>query len=103
VLHHLVEPQNLFSEIARLVKPDGAILLRDLRRPTRFEMRGHIRKHGKHYSGEMKRLYVASVHAAYTPEELENMVVKSSLRGVQVFRHGKTHIGFERVANNRFK
>ena len=99
VLHHLAEPQNLLSEIARLVKPDGAILLRDLRRPGRFEFRRHVRKHGKHYSGEMKRLYMDSVHAAYTPEELENMVLKSRLKGVRVFRHGKTHIGFEREAN----
>jgi SAM-dependent methyltransferase len=101
VLHHLGEPQNLFSEIARLVKPDGAILLRDLRRPSRFEFGGHIRRHGKHYSGEMKRLYIASVRAAYTSEELEKMVLKSKLRGVRVFRHGKTHIGFEREAKAR--
>jgi SAM-dependent methyltransferase len=103
VLHHLAEPQNLFSEIARLVKPGGAILLRDLRRPARFEFRGHVRKHGRHYSGEMKRLFVASVHAAYTPEELENMVLKSNLRGVQVFRHGKAHIGFARELDPRSK
>jgi ubiquinone/menaquinone biosynthesis C-methylase UbiE len=96
VLHHMAEPQNLFSEIARVVKPGGAILLRDLRRPARFEYGSHIRKHGKHYSGEMRRLYVASVQAAYTEEELRKMVAESKLRDVRVFTHGKTHIGFER-------
>ena len=96
VLHHVAEPQNLFSEIARLVKPGGAILLRDLRRPARFEYGSHIRKHGKHYSGEMRRLFVASVQAAYTEEELQKMVAGSKLRDVHVFAHGKTHIGFER-------
>jgi ubiquinone/menaquinone biosynthesis C-methylase UbiE len=97
VLHHLAEPQKLFAEIARVVKPGGAILLRDLRRPTRFEFSAHVKKHGKHYDGEMKRLYVASVHAAYTEEELQKMLAVSPLRNVRVFRHGKTHIGFERA------
>jgi ubiquinone/menaquinone biosynthesis C-methylase UbiE len=97
VLHHLAEPQNLFSEIVRLVKPGGAILLRDLRRPSRFAVRLHIRKHGKHYSGEMHRLFAVSVRAAYTEEELRAIVAASPLRGVRLFRHGKTHIGFERA------
>lgn len=100
VLHHLAEPQNLFSEMARLVKPGGAILLRDLRRPSRFGFGFHVRKHGKHYGGEMRRLYVASVHAAYTEEELQKMVAASALRDVCVFRHGKTHIGFDRAIGN---
>jgi ubiquinone/menaquinone biosynthesis C-methylase UbiE len=97
VLHHLAEPQKLFSEMARLVRPGGAILLRDLRRPARFEYGAHIRKNAKRYSGEMKRLYIASVQAAYTEQELQKMVSESALRNVHLFRHGKTHIGFERA------
>jgi ubiquinone/menaquinone biosynthesis C-methylase UbiE len=97
VLHHMEEPQNLFSEIARVVKPDGAILLRDLRRPRRFGYRAHIRKNGKHYAGEMRRLYIASLHAAYTEEELQKMVAASALRNVTVFTHNKTHIGIQRA------
>jgi ubiquinone/menaquinone biosynthesis C-methylase UbiE len=97
VLHHMAEPQNLFSEIARVVKPGGAILLRDLVRPSRFGYGSHIRKHGKYYSGEMRRLYVASVQAAYTEEELQRRLAASPLRDLHVFRHGKTHIGFERA------
>jgi ubiquinone/menaquinone biosynthesis C-methylase UbiE len=100
VLHHLAEPQNLFSEMARVVKPGGAILLRDLRRPSRFGVGPHVRKHGKHYGGEMRRLYIASVHAAYTEEELQKMIAGSALRDVRVFHHGKTHIGFERALGN---
>ena len=96
VLHHFGEPKNLLSEIARLVKPDGAILLRDLRRPARMGSKLHVRKHGKHYQGEMRRLFEASVRAAYTEEELRALVASSPLRDVQIFRHQKTHIGFQR-------
>ncbi|HKQ88993.1 MAG TPA: methyltransferase domain-containing protein, partial [Candidatus Acidoferrales bacterium] len=96
VLHHIPDPQKLFSEIARVVKPGGAILLRDLRRPSRPGYAFHVWKHGKHYRGEMRQLFIASVQAAYTEEELQRMLAASPLHDVRVFRHGKSHIGFER-------
>ena len=96
VLHHIADPQKLFSEIARVVKPGGAILLRDLRRPSRWGYSYHVWKHGKHYAGEMRRLFMASVMAAYTEKELQRLIASSALRDVRVFRHGKTHIGFGR-------
>jgi len=67
-----------------------------LRRPSRPGYAFHVWKHGRHYSGEMRRLFVVSVQAAYTEEELQKMIAASALRDVRVFRHGKTHIGFER-------
>lgn len=96
VLHHFAEPQKLLSEMARLVKPDGAVLLRDLRRPGRFRYRLHVWRHGRNYSGEMLRLYRASVRSAYTVEELQKILDESRLRGAQVFEHRSTHIGIER-------
>jgi ubiquinone/menaquinone biosynthesis C-methylase UbiE len=96
VLHHLAEPQNLFAEMARMVKPNGAILLRDLRRPGRLVFPLYVRWHGRHYSGEMLRLYRDSVRAAYTGPELQGMLDSSPLSGARVFQHGATHIGIER-------
>src|SRR5712691_11275513 len=45
VLHHLAEPQSLFAEVARLAKPGGAILIRDLRRPSWLAFPLHVRWH----------------------------------------------------------
>jgi hypothetical protein len=45
----------------------------------------------------MKRLFVASLRAAYTEDELQRMVDASPLRGVTVFSHRKTHVGFQRA------
>jgi ubiquinone/menaquinone biosynthesis C-methylase UbiE len=98
VLHHLAEPQKLLGEMARLVKPDGAILLRDLRRPGRFAFPLHVRWHGRSYSGEMLRLYRDSVRAAYTTRELKQLLESSTVPGGRVFQHGSTHIGIERSA-----
>lgn len=105
VLHHLAQPQRLFAEIARLVKPDGAILIRDLRRPLRLAYPLHVRWHGRHYSGLMYKLYCASVRSAYTVEELREMLRASPLAdsasprpnraGARVFMHQRTHLGIE--------
>jgi ubiquinone/menaquinone biosynthesis C-methylase UbiE len=96
VLHHFAEPKKLLSEIARLAGHNGAILLRDLRRPGRFAHPFHVRWHGRHYSGTMRKLYRDSVRAAYTVPELRLMLASSPLSGVRVFAHRSTHIGLER-------
>jgi len=101
VLHHLAEPGKLLSEMARLATPGGAILLRDLRRPNRIVNPLHVRWHGRNYSGEMLRLYRASVRAAYTAPELSRMVQTSGISGARVFQHRSTHIGIERPASSR--
>src|ERR1700728_1031103 len=98
VLHHLSEPANVLSEMGRLATEDGAILLRDLRRPGRLAYPLHVRWHGRNYSGEMLRLYRDSVRAAYTVPELEQLLRSSAISGARVFEHRSTHIGVERAA-----
>lgn len=99
VLHHLAEPQKLLAEIARLTKPSGAILLRDLRRPGRLAYPFHVRRYGRHYQGLMYKLYCDSVRSAYTMEELQRLLDSSQMRGARVFEHNRTHIGIERPAS----
>jgi ubiquinone/menaquinone biosynthesis C-methylase UbiE len=100
VLHHLSAPLPALDEIARVAKPGGAILLRDLRRPSATAITPHIWWYGRHYDGEMKRLYTASVRAAYTVEELVAMLAASKLNDgrTRIFRHQRTHLGIERPA-----
>jgi len=98
VLHHLEEPARLFAEIARVAAPGGAILLRDLRRPSRLAYPLHVRWHGRHYSGLMYKLYCDSVRAAYQPEELAALLRASPLRDARIFTLGRTHLGVERPA-----
>jgi ubiquinone/menaquinone biosynthesis C-methylase UbiE len=98
VLHHLAYPARLFSEIARVIKPDGAILLRDLRRPSRIAHSLHVRWHGRHYEGLMNKLYRDSVRASYTADELSAMLRASPISGAHVFTYHGTHLGIERAA-----
>ena len=97
LLHHLPEPVPVFNEMARVAKPGGLVLLRDFRRPSRLALAFHIRWHGRHYSGTMRKLYRDSVRAAYTAEELRGLLQGSALAGAQTFHHRRTHLGFYRA------
>jgi ubiquinone/menaquinone biosynthesis C-methylase UbiE len=101
VLHHLADPLQSLDEMARVAKPGAAFLLRDLARPSAPLYPLHVRVFGRHYEGEMRRLYEASVRAAYTVEELEDMLRRSRWAGsgARVFHRGRTHLGIERATN----
>ena len=101
VLHHLHDPVPVLNEMARLAKPSGMVLLRDLRRPSRLAFALHVGWFGRYYSGLMKKLYVDSVRAAYTASELRALLRGSALTDAEVFRHRRTHLGFVRRPNAR--
>lgn len=94
VLHHLSDPAKVLGEMLRVTKASGAILVRDLRRPTRLAYPWHVRWYGRHYSGIMKRLFEDSVRAAYTPEELADLLTRSGLSGAHMFFRERSHMGF---------
>jgi len=99
VLHHFENPATVLSEIARVAKPKGAILVRDLARPSRIAYPIHSRWGGRHYSGTMYKLYCDSLRAAYTFDEISAMLRQSPLREARTFRRGRAHLGIEREAS----
>lgn len=98
VLHHVGDPMRLFLEIRRMAAPGAAILVRDLRRPSRVLFPLHVRWHGRHYDGLMYKLYRDSVRAAYTAEEVSAMLRAAGISGARLFTRGSTHLGIERRA-----
>jgi len=98
LLHHLPYPILALNEMARVAKAQGVVLLRDLRRPSRLVFPLHVRWFGRYYSGLMKKLYVDSVRAAYTGNELAELVHGSKLTQARIFFHNRTHLGFIRTA-----
>jgi ubiquinone/menaquinone biosynthesis C-methylase UbiE len=105
LLHHSADPVATLNEMARVTRPQGALLLKDLRRPPAMAFRIHVAWHGRHYRGVMKRLFIDSVRAALTLRELEELLAKSEIEGGRVFRSGQCHIGIERrspIAGNTY-
>jgi len=98
VLHHAREPARLLQEILRVSRPGAAILIRDLRRPSRAFLRWHLWRHGRHYDGLMRQLFDASVRSAYTVDELEEFLFQAQTNGASVFRYRGAHVGIERSA-----
>lgn len=94
VLHHLASPEKVFEEMARVTKPDGTVLVRDLRRPSWLAFPFHVRWHGRHYAGVMRKLFEDSVRAAYTAEELAEMLRGSGMSKARIFLHKGAHMGF---------
>lgn len=99
VLHHARDPVELLREIFRVTSPAAAILVRDLRRPSRMVLRWHLWRHGRRYSGPMRRLFNASVRASYTAGELEEMLSKIDATQARVFRFRGAHLGVERAVS----
>lgn len=102
LLHHTADPLATLNELSRVCMPQGAILLRDLRRPSRFLFPLHAWWFGRHYSGLMNQLYQQSLGASYSQDELEELLLHSHLSGAKVFQTGLTHIGIQRSAKTTY-
>lgn len=98
VLHHAREPVAYLRELFRVASPNAAVLVRDLRRPSRPLLGWHLWRHGRNYHGEMRQLFDASVKAAYTADELERMLSQAGAHGAAVFCYRGAHIGVQRAA-----
>lgn len=86
LLHHLAEPVQLLDEAARVLKPGGRVLIKDLRRQPAWKaavLLGFSR-HVLRYSPAQLRMYQESMAAALTPAEARAAVRQSRLHGATV-------------------
>jgi ubiquinone/menaquinone biosynthesis C-methylase UbiE len=79
--HHLPEPLDLFREIARVVKPGGAVLVRDLLRPE---------------SPEAARAIVERVTPDDSPRQKQLFFDSAGLEGAAVAQVSDRHWSVER-------
>jgi ubiquinone/menaquinone biosynthesis C-methylase UbiE len=95
--HCFDEPVSVLAEIDRVLKPRGALLIRDLERPSRLNMAKHIEKHGASYGEPMKRHIEAALRGAYTRAEIQEFVRESGITRAQVVQMDEHHIAIERT------
>lgn len=101
MLHHVAEPLVVVKEISRVVKADGAVLIRDLVRVASFLVPFHVNLLGLTYTRLMKKEYRDSIRAALSPQEWRALYQESGISGVRLTRQFITHQGIERPASNR--
>ncbi len=85
ILHHVANPHNFWSEVARTVSPGGQVFMRDLRRPRTIEDADAIVDTYAQNESEMLRgEFFRSLCAAYTVEEVRHQLDKAGLSELDV-------------------
>lgn len=97
VAHHIPDPTDLFRQIARAVRPDGAILVRDLFRPETDDSAMEIvERVAPDDTDKQKKLLFDSLKAALTVGEVREMAHRAGLRDVVVAKVSDRHWSLER-------
>jgi ubiquinone/menaquinone biosynthesis C-methylase UbiE len=83
-LHRFDDATDVLREIGRVLKPKGALLIRDYRRPNRLKMIGKIQQHTERLGDAMRDQVETAIQAAYTTEEVQHMVKEAGLTETRV-------------------
>jgi len=96
IVHHLPDPLPMLREVNRVSRPDGCLLIRDLYRP---ETTGRIDELvALHADSEPdhQRMLRDSLHAAFTPDELQALADEAGLTGATVVIDTDRHMSLQR-------
>jgi len=96
IMHHIPQPRAMVAEAARVLRPGGVLLIRDLFRPADVET---VEALVREYSGEdtpyQQQLFRASLHAALTPAEFEAIAAELGLADVEVVIDSDRHMSLQ--------
>jgi len=98
LLHQLPDPVVALREIDRVVKPQGAILVRDVRRLPEPVMTLVLPLWCLGYSAKLREQTMASFRAGLTRNEFRALIRDAGIQRAHVRTHLLTHQSIERVA-----
>jgi ubiquinone/menaquinone biosynthesis C-methylase UbiE len=92
LVHHLPDPLSFFQEVKRLIKPGGAILIRDLIRPeSDREIDDLVSQLGKEYDLRQQELFRDSLKAALTIPEVQTLLDRVNIPDLTLDRSSNLH------------
>ncbi|MDC0835426.1 class I SAM-dependent methyltransferase [Geitlerinema sp. CS-897] len=101
VVHHLSDPVPCFREIARVLKPSGGLFVRDLYRPENEAIVDRlVASIGSDYDTHQTQLFRDSLRAAFTVEEVIELLKRARLHGVSVKMTSDRHWTAQRAGCN---
>ena len=93
LLHHLHEPQHLWSTIKQFATTDTAIYVCDLFRPaTKQTAQKLVDQYAINEPEILRRDFYNSLLAAFTPEEVRAQIVETGLDGIQIDKVSDRHM-----------
>ncbi len=95
-LHRFDDASEVLREIGRVLKPKGALLIRDYRRPNRFKMIGKIQNHTGRLGDSMRSHVETAFQSAYIPEELQRAIEEAGLTGSHLDETDPDYLYIER-------
>ena len=95
-LHRFDNVVAVLQEVGRVLKPKGAILIRDYSRPNRLKMIGKIQQHTKRLGDAMRSHVEQAIQSAYTHEEIRQAVTEAGLTDVRVDDSDPDYLVIER-------
>jgi ubiquinone/menaquinone biosynthesis C-methylase UbiE len=97
LVHHLPNPLSFFQQVKRLVKPHGAILIRDLIRPDQDPIVDRLVSNiGGNYDDRQQQLFRDSLKAALTLAEVQELIDRVELPHVKLSQSSDLHWTIER-------
>lgn len=91
LVHHLPDPQSFFREVARLVKPNGAVLIRDLIRPDSLAEIDRLVAEAGDYGPRQNQLFRDSLAAAFTLAEIQELVTAAGMTDYHLSQTSERH------------
>ena len=96
ILHHIPDPRPFLSEAYRMLRSGGALLIRDLFRPESEERRDElVELYAVGASENQRELFRASLHAAFTPDELRAIADEAGLKSAEVVIDSDRHMSLQ--------
>lgn len=99
ILHHIPEPRPFLAEAWRVLRPGGALLIRDLFRPgSEAELQRLVALHAAEGTAEQRKMLADSLRAALTPAELRGIARELGLEraGVEVVVDSDRHVSIQK-------
>jgi ubiquinone/menaquinone biosynthesis C-methylase UbiE len=84
-LHHFEDALVFWREVKRIIKPNGFVFLRDLRRPSDLDTaRSLVKRHVGREPKVVQAHYLSSLQSAYTKTEVERQLAHVGFAGLSV-------------------
>jgi len=80
IIHHIPEPRSAFREMVRVLRPGGALFIRDLLRPRDLEtLEAIVATYAGQANDRQQRMFHDSLHAALSLDEVRALLRDAGL------------------------